>query len=85
MIKEIEIIKVIEKWIFKRLKKIDKNINKELINNIRYLIVSVKELVFVTMVEIILLVLVFKWYESGCDKEFEYAELPSSFPRLAAK
>ena len=65
--------------------KIAKNINRELINDIRYLMVSVKELVFVTMLEIILLVLVFKWYAYGWDNEFEYAELPNSLPRLAAK
>ena len=78
-------IKVIEKFIFKRLIKIAKNIKIELINDMRHLIVSVSELVLVTIVDIMLLVLVFRWYSYGWCKEFKYAVLPNSLPRLAAK
>ena len=46
---------------------------------------SVNELVLVTIVDIMLLVFVFKWYSYGWYKEFEYAVLPNSLPRLAAK
>ena len=44
----------------------------------RHLIVSVNELVLVTIVDIMLLVLVFRWYSYGWSKEFEYALLPNS-------